>query len=277
VKNRTFLLVVIVLLVAVFTWSVSTVVGAAIAGGKDEFQQWRAQNARTYYLIWGAEMVALCVPLLWVASSRLRAQEAAHEKQALETRGLGKLAGEALRGSERATATLIELLDDPELAVRCQSARALVMVDKPESNKELFRKVPYWHGDQKMAMIDILRRMKDLRARKLLKVLAEDRSQFVAARARSALATTSGHSTDMTQILAQRKREAVAAEGRAAAKKKMSRGAAARTATPEPEPAPSAAAAAPPASPAATKPPLGTPADEAAEAGATGTTEPSSP
>ena len=49
--------------------------------------------------------------------------------------------------------------------VRYQSARALVMVDKPEPNKELFRKVSYWPGDQKTAMVDVLRRMKDVRAR----------------------------------------------------------------------------------------------------------------
>ena len=97
---------------------------------------------------------------------------------------MGRLTGEAMRGSEPATAKLIELLDDDEGVIRCQSARALVMVDKPESNEELFRKVTYWPGDQKSAMVDILRRMKDPRARGLMEVLANDRSRLVAGRAR---------------------------------------------------------------------------------------------
>ena len=123
------------------------------------------------------------MPLLWVVGRRLRAQETAHDKEVLLTRGMGRLTGEAMRGSEPATAKLIELLDD-EGVIRCQSARALVMVDKPESNEQLFRKVSYWPGDQKSAMVDVLRRMKDPRARGLMEVLANDRSRLVAGRAR---------------------------------------------------------------------------------------------
>ena len=276
-KYRSFLFVGIVLFVALLAWSVSTIVGSALAGGRDEFSTWRADHAGLYYAIWVAEVLVVCVPLLWVVGRRLRAQETAHDKEVLLTRGMGRLTGEAMRGSEPATAKLIELLDDDEGVIRCQSARALVMVDKPESNEELFRKVSYWPGDQKSAMVDVLRRMKDPRARGLMEVLANDRSRLVAGRARAALAATSGKTTDMTDMIARRKREAAAIEKRAAAKKKRSRGAAARTVTPKPEPPPSAAAAAPPAAPAATKPPQGTLADEAAEAGATGKTEPSSP
>ena len=277
-KYRSFLFVGIVLFVALLTWSVSTIVGSAVAGGREDFSQWRTEHMGLYYAIWGAGVLVVAVPLLWTVGRRLRAQETAHDKEVLLTRGMGRLTGEALRGSEPATAKLIGLLDDDEGVIRCQSARALVMVDKPESNKELFRKVSYWPGDQKAAMVDVLRRMKDPRARALMEVLANDRSRLVAGRARAALAATSGKTTDMTDMIARRKREAAAIEKRAAAKKKkMSRGAAARTATPEPGPAPSAAAAAPPAAPAATKPPQGPPADEAAEAGATGKTEPSSP
>ena len=277
-KYRSFLFVGIVLFVALLAWSASTIVGSAVAGGRDDFSAWRTEHAGLFVAIWAAEVLVVCVPLLWVIGRRLRAQETEHDKEVLLTRGMGRLTGEAMRGSEPATAKLIELLDDDEGVIRCQSARALVMVDKPESNEELFRKVTYWPGDQKSAMVDILRRMKDPRARGLMEVLANDRSRLVAGRARAALAATSGKTTDMTDMIARRKREAAAIEKRAAAKKKkMSRGAAARPATPGPEPPPSAAPAAPPAAPAATKPPQGTLADEAAEAGATDKTEPSSP
>ena len=277
-KYRSFLFVGIVLFVALLAWSASTIVGSAVAGGRDDFSAWRTEHAGLFVAIWAAEVLVVCVPLLWVIGRRLRAQETEHDKEVLLTRGMGRLTGEAMRGSEPATAKLIELLDDDEGVIRCQSARALVMVDKPESNEELFRKVTYWPGDQKSAMVDVLRRMKDPRARGLMEVLANDRSRLVAGRARAALAVTSGKTTDMTDMIARRKREATAIEKRAAAKKKkMSRGAAARPATPGPEPPPSAAPAAPPAAPAATKPPQGTLADEAAEAGATGKTEPSSP
>jgi hypothetical protein len=278
VKYRSFLFVGIVLFVALLTWSASTMVGSAIAGGRDDFSAWRTEHAGLFVAIWAAEVLVVCVPLLWVIGRRLRAQETAHDKEVLLTRGMGRLTGEAMRGGEPATAKLIELLDDDEGVIRCQSARALVMVDKPESNEELFRKVSYWPGDQKSAMVDVLRRMKDPRARALMEVLANDRSRLVAGRARAALAATAGKTTDMTDTIARRKREAAAIEKRAAAKKKkMSRGAAARTAAAQPEPAPSAPAAAPQAPPVATKPPQGALADEAAEAGAAGMTEPLSP
>jgi len=273
VKYRSFLFVGIVLFVALLAWSASTIVGSAVAGGRDEFSAWRADHAGLYYAIWGAEVLVVCVPLLWTVGRRLRAQETEHDKEVLLTRGMGRLTGEAMRGSEPATAKLIGLLDDDEGVIRCQSARALVMVDKPESNEELFRKVTYWPGDQKSAMVDILRRMKDPRARGLMEVLANDRSRLVAGRARAALAATSGKTTDMTDMIARRKREAAAIEKRAAAKKKkMSRGGAARTATPEPEPAPSAAPAAPPDASAGTKPAQGTRADDAIDAGAANAT-----
>jgi hypothetical protein len=277
VKYRSFLFVGIVLFVALLTWSASTMVGSAVAGGRDDFSAWRTEHAGLFVAIWAAEVLLVCVPLLWEIGRRLRAQETAHDKEVLLTRGMGRLTGGAMRGSKPATAKLIELLDDDEGVIRCQSARALVMVDKPESNEELFRKVSYWPGDQKSAMVDVLRRMKDPRARGLMEVLANDRSRLVAGRARAALAATSGKTMDMTDMIARRKREAAAIEKRAAAKKKVSRGAAVRAAAPEPEPAPSAAPAAPQTSPADTKPPQGTLADEAAEAGAAGTTEPLSP
>ena len=230
-KYRSFLFVGIVLFVALLTWSASTMVGSAIAGGRDDFSAWRTEHAGLFVAIWAAEVLVVCVPLLWVIGRRLRAQETAHDKEVLLTRGMGRLTGEAMRGGELATAKLIELLDDDEGVIRCQSARALVMVDKPESNEELFRKVSYWPGDQKSAMVDVLRRMKDPRARGLMEVLANDRSRLVAGRARAALAATAGKTTDMTDTIARRKREAAAIEKRAAAKKKkMSRGAAARTA-----------------------------------------------
>jgi hypothetical protein len=278
VKYRSLLFVGIVLFVALLTWSASTMVGSAVAGGRDDFSAWRTEHAGLFVAIWGAEVLFVCVPLLWVIGRRLRAQETAHDKEVLLTRGMGRLTGEAMRGSKPATAKLIELLDDDEGVIRCQSARALVMVDKPESNEELFRKVSYWPGDQKSAMVDVLRRMKDPRARGLMEVLANDRSRLVAGRARAALAATSGKTRDMTDMIARRKREAAAIEKRAAAKKKKaSRGAAARTVAQEPEPAPSAASAAPQVSPAGTTPPQGTLADEAAEAGEAGATEPLSP
>jgi hypothetical protein len=274
VKYRSFAFVGIVVFVALLIWSISTIVGSAVAGGREGFSAWRMGHAGLYYAIWGAGVLVVSVPLLWTIGRRLRAQETAHDKEVLLTRGMGRLTGEAMRGSEPATAKLIELLDDDEGVIRCQSARALVMVDKPESNEELFRKVTYWPGDQKSAMVDVLRRMKDPRARGLMEVLANDRSRLVAGRARAALAATSSKTTDMTDMIARRKREAAAIEKRAAAKKKKTpRGAAARAAALDDEPLPSAASAAPLAAEAGTKLAQGTPADES---GATGATERSS-
>ena len=182
--------------------------GAAVKGGSEEFKQWRQQNVRLYWAIWGIEVVGISLPVLWVVGRRMRAQEIEHDKKALEVRGVGRLTGAALRGDEKATARLLKLLDAPEPVVRYQSARALVMVDQPEPNKELVRKVSYWPGNQKLAMVDVLREMKDPKARKLMKVLARDRSQFVSGRARAALAATSGKATGATDIVAKRKREA---------------------------------------------------------------------
>jgi HEAT repeat protein len=92
-------------------------------------------------MVWGAEVIAISLPLLWVSGRKLRAQETAHDEKVLRARGVGRLTVEALHGNNEATARLVKLLDDPEVAVRYQSARALVLMDKPELNKELFRRV----------------------------------------------------------------------------------------------------------------------------------------
>ena len=165
-------------------------------------------------------MLAISVPLLWVAGRRMRVQEVEHDKKALAVRGVGRLTGAALRGNEKATARLLKLLDAPEPVVRYQSARALVMVDQPGPNKELVKKVSYWPGNQKLAMVDVLKEMNDPRARKLMKVLARDRSQFVSGRARAALAHTQETKDSTGDIVARRKREAAAREAQAAAKAK---------------------------------------------------------
>ena len=223
-KNRSVVFVAVLLFVALLTWSVSNLVGSAVKGGNEEFRQWRAENVGAYYFMWGVEIVAIAVPLLWVTGRRMSAQEKEHEEKLLAARGVGRIAAKALRGDEGATAKLVGLLDDREPVVRYQSARALVLVDKPESNKELFRKVSYWPGDQKTAMVEVLRKMKDMRARKLLKMLSQDRSPIVSRGARNALAMTSGRATDMADIVARRKREAAAREAEAErrAKKKPS-------------------------------------------------------
>jgi len=228
VKYRSFVFIAILLFVALFTWSISNLVGSAVKGGNEEFKQWRAENVGAYYFMWGAEVLAIGVPLLWVVGRRLQARETEHDRQVLAARGVGRIAAKALQGDEGATAKLVKLLDDREPVVRYQSARALVMVDKPEPNKELFRKVSYWPGDQKTAMVDVLLKMKDMRARKLLKVLAQDRSPIVSRGARNALAMTSGRATDMADIIARRKREAAAHEAKAErkAKRKPAAGAA---------------------------------------------------
>ena len=227
-KYRSVIFVAILLFVALFTWSISNLVGSAVKGGNEEFKQWRAENVGAYYFMWGAEVLAIGVPLLWVVGRRLQARETEHDRQVLAARGVGRIAAKALQGDEGATAKLVKLLDDREPVVRYQSARALVMVDKPEPNKELFRKVSYWPGDQKTAMVDVLLKMKDMRARKLLKVLAQDRSPIVSRGARNALAMTSGRATDMADIIARRKREAAAHEAKAErkAKRKPAAGAA---------------------------------------------------
>jgi hypothetical protein len=228
VKNRSFVFIAILLFVALFTWSISNLVGSAVKGGNEEFRQWRAENVGAFYFMWGVEVVAIGVPLLWYVGRRLSAQQTERDEKLLAARGVGRIAVKALQGDEGATTKLIKLLDDREPAVRYQSARALVMVDQPEPNKELFRKVSYWPGDQKTAMVDVLLKMKDMRARKLLKVLAQDRSPIVSRGARNALAMTAGRATDMADIIARRKREAAAREAKAArkAKRKPAAGAA---------------------------------------------------
>jgi HEAT repeat protein len=220
VKNRPLIFIGVLLFVALFTWVLSDLAGSAVKGGTEEFKQWRAQNVGTYYFMWGAEVLCIAVPLLWFVGRRLNAEQSERDEQLLAARGVGQIAGQALRGDDEAIAKLIKLLNDREPVVRYQSARALVLVDKPESNRELFRKVSYWPGDQKLAMVEVLSKMKDIHARKLLKVLTEDRSPLVAGRARSALAMISGRATDMTDIVAKRKRETAAREARAAGKTK---------------------------------------------------------
>jgi hypothetical protein len=83
-------------------------------------------------------------------------------------------------------------------------------------------------------MVDVLEKMNDLRARKLMKVLAQDRSEVVSGRARTALALTPGKAVDMNAIVEKRKRKAAAREAKAAGKSDKSK---APKTTPEQKPA----------------------------------------
>jgi hypothetical protein len=99
---------------------------------------------------------------------------------------------QALQGRESAIDKLVLLLKDPNAMVRYQSARALALLDDEDVNPTLFKIIRYWPGNEKMALIDTLRRTQDVRTGKLLMELSNDRSPQVSRRAMSALPIVMG-------------------------------------------------------------------------------------
>jgi hypothetical protein len=256
--NRTLVYAAILFVVAALTWSLSTFVGAAVLGGREKFLEWRVENATRYYALWGVEVVSISLPLILITRRRMQARETERDKKVVAASGVGRLTMAAIEGSDAATGKLVTLLDHREPAVRYQAARGLVMVDRPEPNRELLRKVAYWPGDQKIAMIDVLRKMKDRRARRLLTRLSKDRSQIVSGRASLALASLPGGGAKSGEdIVKRRTRETQAAatqeaarhDGRSAAKKKPPTTAARAPAADDRQPSSAVAGAENPTSP----------------------------
>jgi hypothetical protein len=218
-KSKPAVGILILLAVGVITWSVTTTIAASVTGGRNEFIDWRADNATLFYGIWLAEVLVIGLPVLWLAGKRMGAYSAQVDKAAVAARGVGRLAGKALRGDKKSIAHLIKLLDDGSPAVRYQSARALAILDDKETDKELFRKVRYWDADHKLGLIDVLKRTMDLRTVKLLRVLIEDRNAMVSRKAKTALTIVSSRSGNIDDIVAKRRKQAKAKQEKAARKK----------------------------------------------------------
>lgn len=227
-KSRPAVAGVILLFLAFFTWSVNTALGTT-AMGRDDFIDWRAENTRTYYALWAAEIVVLGIPALWFAGRRLGAMAIQQDEAALKARGVGNLAAQALRGNEKAIAHLVKLLDDNTPAVRYQSARALAILDDTQTNKELLRKVRYWDVDHKLALIDVLKRTMDLRTVRLLRELGGDRNPMVSRKAKTALAIVSSRSGNIDGFIEKRRKQAKAKQEKAARKTAKAGGAAPAT------------------------------------------------
>ncbi len=255
---------IVLVVVAFFTWAVTTATAAAIFNDHEAYLAWRADNTTLFLGIWLAEVVVIGLPVLWFVGRRMGQVAEQQDKAALEARGVGRLAVEALHGNERAIAHLVKLLDDGSPAVRYQSARALAILDDKAANEELFRKVPYWDGDHKLALIDVLKRTMDLRTIRLLRELASDRNPMVARKARTALAIVSSRSGNIDDFIAKRRKQA---QGK---RKKEARKQARRAGEPAAAAAEPAAAVEPAAGPSA-GPPVEPPPEPSSEspAGAT--------
>jgi HEAT repeat protein len=106
----------------------------------------------------------------------------------------------ALRGSTDAVEKLENLLDDENPAVRYQSARALSLLSDAQATEILLRKVRYWHAPDKLALIDVLKRTRDLRCVPLMEQLAADRNPMVARKARTAMPSIAARAARMDPL-----------------------------------------------------------------------------
>jgi len=234
-KSKPVVGVLVLLFIAIFVWSLNTAVGTIVLG-RDDFIDWRADNTTLYYGIWLAEVVVLGLPALWFVGKRMGAFAAQQDQAAVAARGVGRLAGQALRGDQKSIGHLLKLLDDGSPAVRYQSARALAMLDDTAANKELVRKVRYWDVEHKLGLIDVLKRTMDLRTVRLLRELGTDRNPMVARKAKTALTIVSSRSGSIDDIVAKRRKQAKAKQAKEAQKKaKAGEGAGFVTAAPDAE------------------------------------------
>jgi hypothetical protein len=209
-KSKPAVGMLVLLAVGLITWSLTTTIAASLVGSRDEFLAWRADHTAVFYGIWLAEVVVIGLPVLWIAGRKMSAYAEQQDKAVLAARGVGRLAGQALRGDKKSVAHLVKLLDDPAPAVRFQSARALAILDDKAIDEELFRKVKYWDVDHKLGLVDVLKRTMDLRTIKLLRLLTEDRNPMVARKARTALGIVSSRSGNIDDIVAKRRKQAQA-------------------------------------------------------------------
>jgi hypothetical protein len=192
--------ILVVVSVAVISWTLATLFGPAFTGGREAFFEWRTANAGTFYVIWGIAVVVLSIPALVIVGRRLQQFEDEQEQAALSARGVGRLVARALRGSSDAVEKLENLLDDENPAVRYQSARALSLLSDAQATEILLRKVRYWHAPDKLALIDVLKRTRDLRCVPLMEQLAADRNPMVARKARTAMPSVAARAARMDPL-----------------------------------------------------------------------------
>lgn len=190
----------VVLTVAVITWSIASIAGPAFFGDREEFLAWRSDNATLFFVGWGIVVVVISLPALVIVGQRLQRFDDEREAAVLGARGVGRLASRALRGDKTSIAKLEGLLDDPTPAVRYQSARALSLLDDAEATKTLLRKVRYWSGPDKLALIDVLKRTHDLRCVPLMEQLAADRNTMIARKARTAMPQVAARAARMEPL-----------------------------------------------------------------------------
>lgn len=176
----------VVIVVAVLFWLIGGAIGDGVMGG-EAFEAWRERNFWAYLGMFAVVVVVVSLPLLWFLGRRLAKVFADQEESAAASRGVGRLAMKALAGDVAATDHLFDLLENPVPAIRYQATRALAIVDRPQIDKELFRQVRYWPGNDKLALVNTLKSSRDMRVYRLMELLANDRNPQVARRARGAM------------------------------------------------------------------------------------------
>jgi len=172
--------------VGLVTWLLGSMIGSAILGNEG-WGDWRDDHIGLFLLIWLATVMVIVLPLLWMIGTRMAAAYAREEEEIAAARGVGKLAGQALRGSKGAKQRLVDLLDEDTVQIRCQACRALVLLSEDWTDHEIERRVRYWPGNDKLALIENLKSSGDMRATWVLEMFAEDRNPIIARRAQDAL------------------------------------------------------------------------------------------
>ena len=191
-KNKGLVGLVIIGLVMAITWELGTAIMVQALHGKAAFLDWRHTHFWLYVMIWLGAVIVITLPVLYFVGTRMAKAMGESEDALARSKGVGRLAMQALQGRESAIDKLVLLLKDPNAMVRYQSVRALALLDDEDVNPTLFKVVRYWPGNEKMALIDTLRRTQDVRAGKLLMELSSDRSPQVSRRAMSALPIVMG-------------------------------------------------------------------------------------
>jgi hypothetical protein len=219
----------VVLSVAVISWSLMTLVGPAFSGGREAFFEWRAAHAGIFYAAWGAVVVVLSIPALVFVGRRLEHFETERDESLAGARGVGRLAAKALHGDKKAIEKLEDLLDSQEPAIRYQSARALSLLDDDDATEALLRKVRYWPAPDKLALIDVLKRTQDLRCVPLMRQLGADRNPLIAQKARTAMPSVMARAASLDELESEaRKRSAAQARKNVGAREREARRAQAR-------------------------------------------------
>ena len=191
-KNKGLVGLVIIGLVMALTWALGTAIMVQALHGTAAFTVWRQHHFWLYIMVWLGAVIVITLPVLYIVGTRMAKAMGESEEALARSKGVGRLAMQALQGRESAIDKLVLLLKDPNAMVRYQSARALALLDDEDVNPTLFKIIRYWPGNEKMALIDTLRRTQDVRTGKLLMELSNDRSPQVSRRAMSALPIVMG-------------------------------------------------------------------------------------